>query len=123
MESLGRKTGRWYLIVGGGLVASVGLGIWAASNQPMTTPSSVLTGRVVGADGQPVAGARVYVVRGPVALPDLALLTDSSGTFALSAPAPGTYQLGCAADGFAAATVAVEVAAGQPAQVEIRLHR
>jgi hypothetical protein len=56
-----------------------------------------------------------------VALPDVALLTDSSGAFVLPAPVPGTYQLGCTADGFAAATVAVDVAAGQPAAIDIRL--
>ena len=104
-----------------GLAACVGLGIWAATNQPMTTSPSVLTGRVVGPSGQPVAGARVYFVQGPVALPDVALNTDTNGSFTLSAPVPGTYQLGCAADGFATTTVGVEVAAGQPAQVEISL--
>lgn len=98
-----------------------GLGIWAALTPPPPMPASVLTGRVLSPGGQPVAGARVYLVQGPVALPDVALLTDPSGTFALSAPVPGTYQLGCAAAGFAAATVAVDVAAGQPAQVDIRL--
>lgn len=82
---------------------------------------SLLTGRVLTAAGQPVAGARVHFVQGPVALPEVALLTDANGMFTLSAPAPGTYQLGCAAEGFAAATVAVAVAAGQPAKVEIRL--
>lgn len=88
----------------------------------MSTPPSVLTGRVLGADGRPVAGARVYVVRAPVALPDVALLTDARGTFALPLPVPGPYQLGCAAEGFAVATVAVDVAAGQPMQVAIQLH-
>jgi hypothetical protein len=68
-----------------------------------------------------VAGARVHFAGGPVALPDVALLTDAGGTFTLSAPVPGTYQVGCAADGFAATTVTVNVAAGQPAKVEIRL--
>ena len=121
MESLGPKTKRGYLLVGSGLVALAALGIWVASNQPILMQPSLLTGRVLTAAGRPVAGARVHFVRGPVALPDVALLTDANGAFTLSAPAPGTYQLGCAADGFAPATVAVDVAGGQPAKVEIRL--
>lgn len=123
MESLGRPSRYWYLLAGVGLAAAVGLGIRAGRNQPTAMSPSVITGRVLTSGGQPVAGARVYFERGPVALPDLALLTDPGGTFALAAPVPGTYQLACAAAGFPVASVAVTVAAGQPAPVEIRLHR
>jgi hypothetical protein len=50
-------------------------------------------------EGNPVAEASVYFVEGPVPLPDIAALTDSSGRFALSAPVSGTYQLEVASEG------------------------
>jgi hypothetical protein len=42
---------------------------------------------------RPVAGATVYVVAAPQSLPDVALLTDASGRFALTAPVPGKYVI------------------------------
>lgn len=49
-------------------------------------------GRVEDACGAPAAGARVVVVAGPVALPELALLCDNAGRFALRLPA-GRFTL------------------------------
>lgn len=49
------------------------------------------------------------------------MLTDSAGSFTLSAPVAGTYQIGCTADGFAPATVSVAVKQGQKATVELVL--
>jgi hypothetical protein len=54
----------------------------------------VIAGVVVNAEGNPLEGARVYFVAGPIPLPDIAALTDGNGRFALSAPVSGTYQLG-----------------------------
>jgi hypothetical protein len=82
----------------------------------------VIRGVVRDPEGSPVAQARVFIEEGPVPVPDVAILTDERGEFALAAPAPGTYRLGCAAEGFAPATESVD-ARGQEARVEIRLGR
>lgn len=87
----------------------------------METKPSVITGKVRTADGQPVAMARLYWLSGPVALPDITMLTDATGNFSLSAPVAGTYQVGCIADGFAPVTATVDVKGGQKAQVELVL--
>jgi hypothetical protein len=64
-------------------------------------PVTPIRGRVRDPQGRPIAQAKVYFTSGPVPLPDIAMLTDSEGAFSISAPAPGTYQLECTADGFA----------------------
>jgi hypothetical protein len=53
----------------------------------------IISGRVVESDGRLVAGASVMFTSGPVALPDIAQLTDAAGMFSLSAPAQGTYRI------------------------------
>ena len=83
-----------------------------------------IAGVVVGAEGNPVEEARVYFVEGPVPLPDIAALTDSSGRFALSAPTSGTYQLGIASEGaagFLHETTTVEVGEVRRVALEVRL--
>jgi len=89
----------------------------------MTNTQSIISGTVLDPDGQPAAEARVYFIDGPVPLPDIAGLTDHSGEFTLTAPAPGTYKIGCSADGFASTTVTVNITTGQNVQVEIQLKR
>lgn len=61
------------------------------------------------ADGNPVAGARVWLARAPVEVPDVAALTDAAGHATLGAPATGPYTIGAATDG-ATATADVDVA-------------
>lgn len=90
----------------------------------MSDDPSVIAGVVVDARGDPVEGARVYFVEGPVPLPDIAALTDSGGRFALSAPVPGTYQLGVASEGpegFMRTTSMVDVHGEQRVDLEVRL--
>jgi hypothetical protein len=82
---------------------------------------SVISGRVLSADGQPIAGARVFFVSSPVPVPDIALLTDGTGRFSLTAPVPGAYRIGCSSDKFGSATITVDVADGQNVDVELRL--
>jgi Carboxypeptidase regulatory-like domain len=82
---------------------------------------SVISGRVLSADGQPIAGARVFFVSSPVPVPDIALLTDGTGRFSLTAPVPGAYRIGCSSDEFGSATITVDVPEGQNVEVEIRL--
>ncbi|MDG4865864.1 carboxypeptidase-like regulatory domain-containing protein, partial [Streptomyces sp. T-3] len=57
-----------------------------------------ITGVVRDASGAPVAGAHVLFTAGPVALPDIAALTDGGGGFSLAAPVPGEYRILCRAD-------------------------
>ena len=87
----------------------------------MAKKISVISGRVVSADGQPVAGARVSFVSSPVPMPDVALLTDDLGRFSLTAPVPGAYSIGCSSDDFGSGTITVDVPEGQDVEVEIRL--
>lgn len=70
--------------------------------------------------GQPVAGARVYVVDAPVAVPDIAALTDASGRFAIGVPAPGRYTVESVTDGRQPVRATVE-AAGARDDVEVSL--
>lgn len=89
----------------------------------MTNNQSVISGTVLDPDGQPVPDARVYFIEGPVPLPDVAILTDRNGAFTLTAPATGTYTIGCNANGFEPASVTVNVKRGQEAHIELRLTR
>jgi hypothetical protein len=91
----------------------------------MSNNSPSIAGVVVDAECNPVEEASVFFVEGPVALPDIAALTDSSGRFALSAPVSGTYQLGVAYEGpagFVRETTTVEVSEERVRRLlEIRL--
>lgn len=81
----------------------------------------VISGTVRDAKGNPVAQARVYFTAGPVPLPDIAVLTDTRGAFSLSAPSPGTYEIGGAADGFTPTSVTVNVTPDRETKAEIVL--
>lgn len=75
-------------------------------------PVAVVAGVVRTAAGHPVAEARVWFSHGPVPLPDIATLTDERGRFALTAPAPGAYELTIAVDDLVA-TRRLAIAPGQ----------
>lgn len=81
----------------------------------------MVSGVVRDASGRPVADARVFFSAGPEPFPDIAALTGPEGAFALSAPSGGTYEVTCAADAYPPASLAVAVAPGREARVEIRL--
>jgi hypothetical protein len=55
--------------------------------------ASTVSGRVVGPDANPVAGASVMFASGPVPLADIAQLTDAEGRFSLAAPVQGVYRI------------------------------
>jgi len=85
---------------------------------------TVIAGVVVDVGGSPVEGARVYFVESPVPLPDIAILTDSSGRFKLSAPVPGTYWLEAAhegSEGVRRTTSRIDVHKEQRVDLEVRL--
>ena len=58
----------------------------------------LISGTVVDGDRRPVADARIAFSRGPVPMPDIAMLTDDHGHFTLSVPVKGTYELTFTAD-------------------------
>ena len=64
--------------------------------------------------------ARVYLVRAPGAVPDVALLTGVDGRFTLGAAHPGVYEIACSADALGSVSATVDVGAGG-AVVELRL--
>lgn len=80
----------------------------------------VLQGVITDAADHPVAGARVALAAGPVALPDIAALTGDDGSFSFGLPQPGRYEV--VAHGEAGRVVrTVDVPAGQPISVRIAL--
>lgn len=84
---------------------------------------AIIRGQVLDPEGRPVAGAAVYVVSAPAAMPDIAQLTDGDGRFVLGAPLPGRYALGARSDVLGQAQAEVEVSGEEPAAVEVRFGR
>jgi hypothetical protein len=82
---------------------------------------AVIRGTVLTSVGEPLGGARVFFVRGPVPLPDIAALTADDGSFSLSAPAAGDYEIGASADGFASSSATVHVTEGGGPDLRLRL--
>jgi hypothetical protein len=85
------------------------------------TEASIISGVVRDPDGKPVAGARVYFTQSPVALPDIAALTNDKGEYSLTVPTDGKYKIGCTADEFEIATRAVEVEKGEHKKANFKL--
>jgi hypothetical protein len=77
----------------------------------MTNQRAVVSGRVLDARGQPVSGARVFVRKAPGQVPDIALLTGEDGSFTLSLPTWGRYELACSSDVLGTTSATVEVGA------------
>ena len=86
----------------------------------MAAPARTLSGTVLDAAGKPVAGARVYLVKAPGAVPDTAALTGADGRFVLGAALPGTYEVACSTDDLGSASARVVIDAGG-ATVELQL--
>jgi hypothetical protein len=86
----------------------------------MSTGALQVAGRVLDSAGRPAAGATVMWLSGPVALPDVALLTQADGSFVMSAPVAGHYTLACRRDPDGVARVDVNVGP-QGARVIVRL--
>ena len=86
----------------------------------MTGTVPTLSGTVLDAAGKPVAQARVYLVKAPGAVPDVAMLTGADGHFTLGAARPGSYEVACSTDTLGSASARLEVGAAG-ARVELRL--
>lgn len=69
----------------------------------------LIRGTVTDAAGEPIEWATVWFASGDHPTPDIAAVTDAAGAFTLTAPAPGTYRLGCNAEAHGPAEVTVEV--------------
>jgi protocatechuate 3,4-dioxygenase beta subunit len=87
----------------------------------MARSPSVISGVVLSPDGKPVSNARVYFTAGPVPLPEIAAVTDNSGAFTLTAPAPGEYVIESAADEFGARSSKVKVKGGEQVRLDLKL--
>lgn len=87
----------------------------------MARSPSVIFGVVKSPDGKPVSNARVYFVSGPVPLQDIAAVTDSSGAFSLTAPAPGEYVIESVADKYGARSSKVKVKGGEQVRLNLKL--
>ena len=86
----------------------------------MSEPARTISGTVRDAAGRPVARARVYVVKAPGAVPDVAALTGADGRYTLGAARPGVYEIACSTDALGSAAATVEVGASG-ATAELRL--
>lgn len=89
----------------------------------MTGSGLLIRGEVRDEAGVPIENARVWISSGPVAFADVAMLTDSTGTFLMSVPAGGQYEIGCAADGYQAVGQVVEVSGKDTVSIELRLRK
>lgn len=86
----------------------------------MSTGPLQVAGTVLDSAGRPAGGATVMWVQGPVALPDVALLTQADGRFVMSAPVAGHYTLVCRRDPGGLARMEIDVGS-QGARVTVRL--
>ena len=68
-----------------------------------------ISGTVRDQAANPVAGARVFIVRGTAPYPEIATITGLDGAFHLPVQAPGRYEVRCMADGCAPATATADV--------------
>jgi Carboxypeptidase regulatory-like domain len=87
----------------------------------MAAAPHTIAGLVLNAQGQPVAGARVFIVSAPGAVPDMALLSDEQGRFTLPAPLAGHYEIGASSDAGGSARVATVTTLHESPPVVLRL--
>lgn len=89
----------------------------------MTQTPSIISGDVKDNTGNPISGARVSFISGPVSLQDIAALTDINGNFVLSAPTPGEYIIEVISEGFVTEKVKIATESNQEKHIEINLSR
>jgi hypothetical protein len=79
----------------------------------------LIAGRVVDENGKPVAWARVMFTKSPVALPDIAAMTGEDGSFTISVPQNGSYEISTFTDD-QQGKASVDVS-GDRHEIEVRL--
>ena len=89
----------------------------------MSGPGMLIRGVVRDPAGDPIESGRVWISSGPVACPDVAILSDSQGGFALSVPTAGAYRIDCAADGYRRDSQVVEVSERETGDVVFSLKK
>jgi hypothetical protein len=82
---------------------------------------ALVSGKVIDAQGRPVAGARVFFSRSPLPVPDVALVTGDDGSYTMSAPSEGHYEITAVADEHGSTKAEVEVRGNAEHQVELRV--
>jgi protocatechuate 3,4-dioxygenase beta subunit len=85
----------------------------------MSAAFGTIAGRVLGPGGAPVAGATVAIAGGEQPHRDIAAVTAADGSFRFGQVLPGRYRVEARQKGVTRGAEVV-VAAGAPAQVEIR---
>jgi len=93
------------------------------SNMVVENCDHTISGQVKNMEGLAIVDAKIYFKKGPVALPDIAVLTNQTGHFSLSFPSAGTYVIECTADGFISKTLTITSREQQPNRVEITLQK
>ena len=78
-------------------------------------------GRVLTRERMPVAGATVFIVKGPGPAPDIAPMSDDSGRFVLDGLGEGTYILRAFGPAQEAGEASVSIHAGSVTDTEIVL--
>ena len=81
---------------------------------------TVLRGRIVDGNGEPVNDAVVYVASAPVSLLDIGALTDEAGQFSFFAPVPGLYTLGARSERWGVTRMDIVVGEEPEQQIMIR---
>lgn len=89
----------------------------------MSDSGLIIRGEVRDQAGVPIFNARVWISSGPVAVADVAMLTDTDGEFLLSVPAVGRYEIACAADEFHPVRQVMEVSGKDAVSIELRLKK
>ncbi len=80
----------------------------------------LIIGKVVDSSGTPMAGARILFLSGPVALPDVASLTNEQGQFVLAAPAAGVYRIRCISDSHGELEQELQINAGSNVHIDFQ---
>lgn len=87
-----------------------------------TSDGAVVTGLVTDASGNPLGEATVTVPRGSVAVPEMAVITSSDGSYQWDLPA-GTFTLEVHKDGYATASAEVNIAASESITQDFMLQK
>jgi hypothetical protein len=101
-----------------GVVAPPGASGSPATPEPSVAVTNTVHGRVVGPDGDPVAGASIAIaaIDRPRELEDVAIATDEAGEYRTPALPAGEYELTVGAPGYRPAFVIVTVVDGEAAE-------